>query len=370
MHSSRLLKDAPLWNKMHDKKALFFFSYEMTARCNNNCRHCYLNLSASDIRAAASELSIEEIDRISTEAVELGAVWCTLTGGEPLLRRDFEEIYLLLKRKGLLLGIFSNATLIDESHIRLFKKYPPREFEVTVYGVTEETYESVTRCRGSYSEFRRGLDLLLTNGIPFTLKAMALRSNLHEHKAIAEFCRTQTKDFYRYDPMLNLRLDGDHQRNEEIISERLTKEEIVELERADPDRYGELIRDCDTFLSRDPAHLNCDHLFHCHPGSAGFGLTYDGKFRLCPSLTAPGTTFELRKGSLRQAWTEFAPRVRDMRSDNSEYLENCRNCGMINLCSWCPANAYLETGALDRRIDYFCQVAHARAGLLQADRSE
>ena len=355
---------------MHEKKAPFFFSYEMTARCNNNCRHCYLNLPASDLRTAASELSVEEIDRISTEAAELGAVWCTLTGGEPLLRRDFEEIYLLLKRKGLLLAVFSNATLIDESHVRLFKKYPPRNFEVTVYGVTEETYESVTRRRGSYYEFHRGLDLLLTNCIPVTLKAMALRSNLHEHEAIAEFCRTQTRDFYRYDPMLNLRLDGNHERNKEIISERLTREEIIELERADPDRYGELTRDCDTFLSREPAHLDCDHLFHCHPGTAGFDLTHDGKFRLCSSVTAPGTTFDLRKGSLKEAWTEFVPRVRDMRSANSEYLENCRNCEMINLCSWCPANAYLETGALDSRIDYFCQVAHARAGLLKTGRSE
>jgi radical SAM protein with 4Fe4S-binding SPASM domain len=114
-------------------------------------------------------------------------------------------------------------------------------------------------------------------------------------------------------------------------------------------------------MPQDPVHLECDHLFHCGAGNAGFVLSCDGKFRLCPSLTAPGTTFDLRKGSLRQAWTEFVPRIREVKSNNPEYLEKCRNCGLINLCFWCPATAFLEMGELDRPIDYFCRIAHERA---------
>jgi hypothetical protein len=38
----------------------------------------------------------------------------------------------------LLVSIFTNATLVRESHVRLFKAYPPRDIEVTVYGVTAE----------------------------------------------------------------------------------------------------------------------------------------------------------------------------------------------------------------------------------------
>jgi len=83
--------------------------------------------------------------RIGREAVELGAFWCLITGGEPLLRKDFADIYLCLKNKGLLVSVFTNATLLNRDHIELFKKYPPRDIEVSVYGVTPETYESVTR---------------------------------------------------------------------------------------------------------------------------------------------------------------------------------------------------------------------------------
>ena len=163
------IQDFSLWDKMKEKGSLFSFDLEITARCNNNCRHCYINLSPGDSAAKSLELSPKEISDIANDAVKLGAIWCLITGGEPLLRPDFEEIYLLLKRKGLLLSVFTNATLINEKHIALFKKYPPRDIEVTVYGATKETYEGITRLPGSFDMFTRGLDLLVSSGIKGTI---------------------------------------------------------------------------------------------------------------------------------------------------------------------------------------------------------
>ena len=135
------IQQFPLWDKVKDKRLPLSFDLEVTARCNNDCRHCYINLPAGDRAARAKELSLAEISRIADEAVSLGVVWCLITGGEPLLRDDFCDLYLALKRKGLLLSVFTNATLINEEHIRLFKRYPPRDIEVSVYGVAQETYE-------------------------------------------------------------------------------------------------------------------------------------------------------------------------------------------------------------------------------------
>jgi MoaA/NifB/PqqE/SkfB family radical SAM enzyme len=134
------------------------FTLEITARCNNACRHCYINLPAGDREARRKELSLDEINDIAGQAAELGALWCLVTGGEPLLRKDFAEIYLALKRKGLLISVFTNACLVTKNTWRLFKKYPPRDLEVTLYGITAETYERVTGKPGSYAALRRGLD--------------------------------------------------------------------------------------------------------------------------------------------------------------------------------------------------------------------
>lgn len=359
------IQEFKLWNKLKDKRIPLSFDLEVTARCNNDCRHCYINLPAGDRAALESELTVAEITEIAEQAVKLGAVWCLITGGEPMLRPDFTELYLALKRKGLLVSLFTNATLISEEHVRLFKKYPPRDIEVTVYGVTSKTYERVTRRSDTFDKFMRGLNRLMEGGVRLRLKAMAIQSNLHEEAAISEFCRVRTKDYYRFDPQLHLRFDRNPARNAEISAERLTPEQIVALESADAQRMNSLQKNCDTLINDRFTHYGCDHLFHCGAGKGSFNVSYDGKFRLCSSLWAEGTTYDLRQCTLADAWIDHVPRVRDLRSQRKEFLKSCRNCALVNLCLWCPAHAHLETGALDGETPYFCAVAQARAKNLQ-----
>jgi radical SAM protein with 4Fe4S-binding SPASM domain len=358
------LPDFSLWDKVIKNRKLISFSLEVTARCNNNCRHCYINLPASDRAAMKKELSVDEIGHIADEAVRLGALWCLVSGGEPLLRKDFKELYILIKKKGLLVTVFTNATLVTEEIVELFKKYPPRDIEISVYGTTRETYEKVTRKKGSFKAFMRGLNLLIDNGVPVNLKAMALKSNMHEMESIAKFCRDRSKAPYRYDPMLHLRYDSDPERNKEIIAERLKPEDIVFLEMNDPERFGVMKKKCDDLISTS-FDSNSYH-FTCGAGKSNFTVSYDGQFKLCSSLCAPGLIYDLRceKTSIEEAFNRLAPQVFNLRSTNREFLESCGICPIKNLCICCSAHAWLETGQLDKPVDYFCSVARARASTL------
>lgn len=360
------LPDFSMWDRMRSSGAVLHYDLDLTARCNLNCRHCYVNLPAGDRAAMGRELSLAEIADIADQAVALGALWCLVSGGEPLLRPDFADVYMTLKRKGLLLSLFTNATLVNAEHARLLASYPPRDVEVSVYGVTAETYERVTRRPGSFAAFMRGLDLLLNHGVRVRLKAMALRSNLHEMAEIARFCRERTKDYFRFDPLLNLRVDGDAARNEEIKAERLSPQEIAELERSDPERFGALQKGHERVAASQSGHSGCRHLFHCGAGVGAFSLTFDGLLSPCGMLYHPDCVYDLRKGSLADAMHNFVPRVREMVSDRREYLETCHDCALADLCMWCPAHTHLETGELDAPVGYFCEVAHARAEALQA----
>jgi radical SAM protein with 4Fe4S-binding SPASM domain len=368
------LPDFPLWDRLSHRRVPLSFELEVTARCNCDCCHCYINLPAGDRVARGRELSLAEIDDLASQAVELGALWCLVTGGEPLLRRDFFDLYRLLKRKGLLVSLFTNACLVAPEHVRFLQDYPPRDLEISVYGVTRETYERVTRRPGSYAAFRRGLDLLLEAGIPVRLKAMALRSNVHELPEIAAFCRTRTKDYFRFDPLLHLRYDRDPLRNAEIKAERLSPAEIAAVEQADPERAASLQKNCGDLVRLETGRPDTDTIFSCGAGLASFSVTYDGYFRLCSSLNHASSLYDLRQargqegmrpGALRQAWFEFVPQVRDLRSSSPEFIHGCATCPLVNLCLWCPANADLELGRLDGRTDYFCQVAGSRAQAIQ-----
>ncbi len=241
--SSLKLPGFHLWEKVKAKRIPLSFNLEVTARCNNDCRHCYINLPAGDQEAKARELSPQGILKIAREAVSLGAMWCTLTGGEPLLREDFAEIYLGLKRLGLLVSVFTNACLVTPRHVELFRKYPPRDLEVTVYGVTPETYEAVTRRPGSFAAFRVGLDRLLDGGVKVRLKAMALKTNVHELPEIARFCRKHTGTTFASIPCCNSAMTAISNATKKS-SPSVSPEEIVALERADPERWPALQKNC------------------------------------------------------------------------------------------------------------------------------
>jgi radical SAM protein with 4Fe4S-binding SPASM domain len=211
---------------------------------------------------------------------------------------------------------------------------------------------------------------LLNHGIKVRLKAMALRSNVHELPEIAAFCRERTTGSFRFDPLLHLRYDGDPRRNEEIRDERLSPAEIVAIEQGDEERAKALEKGCDKLIFPEYHGEVCNHLFHCGAGNRSFAVSYDGIFRLCADLWHPDCTYDLRQGRLAEAWEKLVPRVRDMRSADPEFLQRCRRCPIINLCLWCPAHAHLETEELDGYVPYFCEVAHARAEALEARRTQ
>ncbi len=357
------LPDFPLWQKAQKKRIPLSFELELTARCDNDCRHCYISLPAGDEAAKARELTVAEIDDLARQAAGLGSLWCLITGGEPLLRPDFGEIYLALKKRGLLVSVFTNAGLVDDRIIALFRRYPPRDIEITVYGVTRETYEAVSRVPGSYDRFLVGLSRLVAAGVRPRLKAMALRSNLHELPQIAEFCRRYTKDTFRFDPQLHLRYDRDPARNEAIKSERLAPAEVAAVERADPQRFTALQRECDKLLAAVKAKTRRS-LFFCRAGLDSFTIGWDGRLKLCGSLTAPDCTYDLRAGTLREAWLAFVPGVRARKPAGKQGAKPCGDCELVKLCLWCPAHAYLETGAIDQPVPDFCAVAKARRSLL------
>jgi len=122
---------------------------ELTERCNNRCIHCFINRPAGDASARRRELTTAEIKGILAEAAALGALAVRFTGGEPLLREDFPEIYRWARRQGLKVFLFTNGRLITRAIADLMAEIPPLErIEVSVYGMSRRSYEAVTRVPG------------------------------------------------------------------------------------------------------------------------------------------------------------------------------------------------------------------------------
>lgn len=340
---------------------------ELTERCNNACRHCYINLAAGDHRARREELSTAELEGFLREAAELGALTVRLTGGEPLLRDDFPRIYTAARRAGLQVLLTTNACLVTPTLADLFARIPPRApIQVSVYGMSARSYEAVSGVPGSFERFRRGLGLLLERGLSVALTGTALpqtRGEAEELEVWADGLGLRDKPGWVALLYLRARRD-DRAKNDLIRSLRLGVEEVVPFlsERRD-DYLGDLCDFCRRFMG-PPG----DTLFDCGAGRTVCLGAY-GDLQTCLALHAPQTSYEWRCGTLREAMEEFFPQVRSRRAADPEYLRRCARCFLRGLCEQCPAWSWMENGTLDKPVEYLCDVAHAQArslGLLQA----
>ncbi len=349
--SHRVWKDrAPLIGRL---------DMELTERCNNNCIHCCINLPEDD-NARLREMSTDEIKRILNEAVALGALSVRFTGGEPLLREDFSEIYLYARKLGLKVMLFTNARCITPEIADLLEQVPPLEkIEITVYGMTKESYEEVSRSPGSYDEFRRGIDLLLERKIPFIVKGAVLPPNRDEMDQFEEWAATLPgmDKPPSYSIFFDLRCRRESaEKNRLIHTLRAKPEDGVLILSRNRESYLKSMREfCSNFM-RPPG----DSLFSCGAGHRACVDAY-GMVQPCLMLRDPSVVYNLDSGSLKDAITRFFPAVREMKATNPDYLSRCARCFLKGLCEMCPAKSWMEHGTLDTPVEYLCEVAHEQA---------
>ena len=118
---------------------------EVTRRCPLTCLHCYNNLPMGDGEARSRELDYDEHCRLLDELADAGCLWLLYTGGEIFARRDFLDIYTYAKKKGFLITLFTNGTLITERIADHLVAWRPFAIEITLYGLTKDDLRAAHR---------------------------------------------------------------------------------------------------------------------------------------------------------------------------------------------------------------------------------
>jgi radical SAM protein with 4Fe4S-binding SPASM domain len=350
------------------KSLLGHLDFELTERCNNNCIHCCINRPADDIQAEGRELETAEIVDILRQAAKLGCMSVRFTGGEPLLRKDFPELYLTARKLGIKVIIFTNATLLDGELCDLLARIPPLErIEVTLYGMDQKTYEAVTRSPGSFDKAWRGIQRLSKKGIPFVVKWALLPQNRHQVKRFESWAeKIPWMDHPPgYSLFFNLRCRRDSiKKNQQIKRLRMPPKEGLAFVTRSPRDFHESMQEFYAKFASIPG----DRLLTCGAGLGGGCVDAYGRFQLCLLLRHPETVYDLKQGSLKEAILGFVPKIRDRTAQNPEYINRCSRCFLKGLCEQCPAKSWMENGSLDTPVEYLCEIAHVHArylGLLE-----
>ncbi len=330
-------------------------SIEVTRRCPLECQHCYNNLPMGDQDARSREMTTEEHFRMLDELVEMGCFWLCYTGGEIFARKDFLEIYTYAKKKGFLITLFTNGTLINEKIADYLAEWPPFAIEITLYGRTKETYEELTQIPGSYERCLRGIKLLRERGLPLKLKTVATSINKHEVMAMKQFAEEELGVEFKFDGQINPRIDC----SQSPLAVRLTPEEVVALDMHAPKGVSEYLRLAKRDLANPPNLAQSDHVYFCGGGMNSFAVNAYGEMGIC--VISQQETFRVQEAGLKRVWEES---LLQLRTRKRTRVTKCIECRIQSLCGMCPANGETEDGDKESPVEFLCHVAHLRAATI------
>ena len=135
-------------------------SFELTPLCNLNCKMCYVRVNRTEQEKISRLQTAEEWTALAEKLRDAGTLFLLLTGGEPLLYPAFRAVYLAVRKRGMIVTVNTNGTLLNEDWAAFFAKNPPRRVNVTLYGASGETYKSLCGDETGYAKAMRGIRLL------------------------------------------------------------------------------------------------------------------------------------------------------------------------------------------------------------------
>lgn len=341
-------------------------TFELTGRCNLSCKMCLVRVGQEQICQSRRERTAEEWIHMAEQIRDAGTFSLLLTGGEVMLRPDFCEIYEAISKMGFILTVYTNATMVTDKIMEMFRKNPPHKIGVTMYGASNETYEKMCGCRDGYDRFVEGIRKLRTLPSLFDIRTTIIKDNLADLQAMKDFVKQE----FGEDKTLTIsRFVTDAVRGGVAHPKecRLTAEENVEMIYSNFVELARRVQNGELQMPEEIEKMPVGHgakieegkyLFeHCKAGIESYAIAWDGKMYACELLNQ-GYTEPFETG-FEDAW-EHLPEQYPL----SQQVEKCVSCEYAGLCEVCPATRLAETGEWFGVPEYSCEEAKKMHQLL------
>ena len=316
-------------------------AWNITRRCNLECSHCYI--SAGSWQSAENELSTEDCHRVLDDVLAVNpAVLLILSGGEPLVRDDLEEIADHASAAGATVVVGTNGTGLSNERIESLKKAGVRGVAVSIDSLNPAYHDRFRHGAGSLSATLDAVTRLGEQGLDFIVQTSLTKGNRSELPDLVEWAAEKgavSFNLYFLVPTgRGERMEGlSPSENEEVLAE------LVALEQANRGRM--MVRSkCQPQLMRhiveaDEESPLLNYATRCPCGVQYCRITPEGKLTPCPYM--PAVAGDLMKESFGDIWREsslFAA------LRGGELSGRCGRCEYRGICGGCRARAFAQSG--------------------------
>lgn len=308
---------------------------EMTGLCNEHCRHCGSSCGDYEVKNQLSREEIEHLLDTVKEDFDISRLRLCITGGEPLLRKDFFEIMEYANNHGYTWGMTSNGILIDRECAKRLKETGMKTISVSLDGL-RENHEWFRCVKGSYDKAVEGIENLLSVGgfLHVQITTVVHHKNIGE---LEEMYETFRKIGVRSWRVINIEPIGRALESGDLA---LTADEyrymfdFIEKKRfLDP--HFEVTYGCSHFLGVQRERESRKWYFLCNAGVYTASVMYNGDVGACLDIERRAETIQ---GNIRER------RFSDIWKNEFEiFRTDYRKCGPCKDCKdydFCVGDAY------------------------------
>ncbi len=318
--------------------SLFILAINLTRRCNLACDHCYMD--AATLRdGGPNELSTDEIRGLLDNIAERGTdTMVVLTGGEPLLRRDLEEMVAHGTDLGLSMVVGTNGVLLTEQRVKALQEAGAMGVGISLDSLDPAYHDQFRGSPGSWAKTLAGMDACRHNGLPFQVHFSVTNGNAHEVPSFIDFARSAGAHVLN---IFFLVCTGRGESMSDIAPERYEQvlNQLIEAQEASTDL---IIRArCAPHFKRiayqrDPASpLTRAEGYEgggCLAGIHYCRITPEGAVTACPYI--PLEEGNIREHPFWEIW-EHSTTFKELR--NPALTGKCGECEFQKLCGGCRA---------------------------------
>jgi len=325
---------------------------ELTHRCPLHCPYCS---NPVELARSSSELSTIEWKRVLTEARTLGVLQLGLSGGEPLVRRDLEELAAHAHELGLYQTLVTSALGLTRERAERLRAAGVDHVQISFQDSERESAERIAGTK-SWEMKHEAAGYVRAMGFAFSVNVVLHRANLDRLEAIIDMAAALGAD--------RLELANTQYYGWAVVNRAALMPTRAQIERSAEiaDRATEKYRGTMQIIYVLPDYYS-DYPKPCQGGWGNFYIVVspDGRVLPCHAASQITTlTFDtVRERSLEWIW-EQSEAFRAFRGDGW-MLEPCRSCPRKHVdFGGCRCQAFALTGDA-RNADPVCVKSPERA---------
>jgi len=170
-------------DKLKNGESVGIIQFQYNYVCNFTCEHCSILKFQGNFKDK-KRFTIRDVRKLSKEADELGLARFTITGGEPLIFKDYDQLVDAIDPQKFYINSDTNGWLLDEKRAKHLKEIGVDRIQLSIDSLNAEEHDKFRGKFGAHAQALKAIDHSLNAGLDIFIQTVVTKQRLYTQEFI------------------------------------------------------------------------------------------------------------------------------------------------------------------------------------------